>query len=217
MFFAFGYFPTSTAQEPKRDYNREEKDDHSSQQSHHYIYRVVRVPGHLVGLCTKVGCTFVAHHILRPEDGMVQGGNRLVSVQTGQSLHIVSVTVLVEHFPKSLLKAVTVDLTQFEDFSRSPRLQTEQVVKLVKEQWYAQHWYPIVYGLLDSIGSSVSHKHFGLRVAQEVLLGHPVHYQCVVAQRRGTLSDVPPNHLLKSISRMSMYIVLHSHTGDTGG
>ena len=197
MYFAFGYSPTSTAQEPKHDYNREEKDGHSSQQSHHYIYRVVRIPGHPVRLSTKVGCTFVAHHILCPEDGMLQGGNGLVSVQTGQSLHIVSVTVLVEHFPKSLLKGATVDSSQFEDFSRSPLLQTEQVVILVKEQRYAQHWYPVVYGLLDSIGSSVSHKHLGLRVAQEVLLGHPVHYQCVVAQSGGTLSNVPPNHLFE--------------------
>ena len=197
MFFAFGYFPASTAQEPKHDYSREERDGHSSQQSHQYIYRVVRVPGHPVRPGTKVGCAFVAHHILRPEDGVLQGGNELVSVQTGQPLHVVSVTVLVEHFPESLLKGVAVDIAQLEDFPRSPLLQTEQVVKLVKEQRYAQHWYPVVYGLLDSVGSSVGHKQLGLRVAQEVLLGHPVHYQRVVAQSRGTPSNVPPNHLFE--------------------
>ena len=111
MFFDLGRSP-SAAQEPKYDKSREKKEGSCSQQSHQYIYRVVRVPGHLISLRTQVGCTFVAHHVLQPEDGAVHGGNGLVPVQTGQSLNVVSVTVL-EHFLESLLKAVTVNISQF--------------------------------------------------------------------------------------------------------
>ena len=111
-------------------------------------------------------------------------------------MHVLSVAVLMEHFIDNLLKTVAVNVTEINDLCTSSILQTEKVVILVKEQGYAEHRDPVVNGLLDSIGPTVSDEDFGLWVAQEVLLWHPVHYQGVVAQSSRTLSLVPPYHLI---------------------
>lgn len=100
-----------------------------------------------------------------------------------------------KQFVEALLETLAVNLVEFEDLPRSPLLQTEEVVILVEEQRYAQHRNPVVDGLLNSVGSTVSYEDSGLPVAQEVLLWHPLHDHGVVAQCGWTVPDVPPNHL----------------------
>lgn len=118
-------------------------------------------------------------------------------MQTGHPLYVLSVTVLMENFIDTFLKTVSIHITQLDDLASSSLPQTEEVVKLVEEQGYSEHRHPVVNSLLDSIGSTMSDEDFGLWVAQEVLLWHPVHYQGVVAQSRWTLAFVSPYYLIK--------------------
>lgn len=139
----------------------------------------------------------MAHHIFHPEDCQVHGCHWLISVQKRHSLHVLSVAVFVEYFVDNLFKVVCVNITEMNHLPSSSRLQTEKVVILVKEQGYAKHWDSMVNGLLNSIGATVSYEDFGLRVAQKVLLWHPVHYQGIVSQSRWPLPYVPPNNLIR--------------------
>lgn len=102
-----------------------------------------------------------------------------------------------EHLSETFFKIVAVDFAEVNDFSSTSLLKTQKVVVLVEEQGYAEHRDAVVNGLLNSIGSTVSYEDFGLRVAQEILLRHPVHYHGVVAQSRWTWPLVSPYHLSK--------------------
>lgn len=145
----------------------------------------------------------MTNHILHPEHRLIHGGHGLVPVQTGQPLHVVPVVLLVEQLPEALLKAHSIQVTERDDLPRASRLHTEEVVKLVEEQWDSQHWDTMIDCLLDTVRPTMGHKHFGLRVSQEVLLWHPVNDQSVVAQSRGSCTFVPPDHL-KNIEKLHL-------------
>lgn len=91
---------------------------------------------------------------------------------------------------------MAVNFIECDDLPRSSLLQTEEVVILVEEQRYAKHRDPVVYCLLNSVGSTMSYEDSGLPVAQEVFLWHPLHNHGVVAQCGWTVPYVPPYHLI---------------------
>lgn len=59
---------------------------------------MVGIPGQPVGLCSQVSCTFVSHDKLYPEEGGIQWLHRLISVQSGESLHVPRVGGLTQDF-----------------------------------------------------------------------------------------------------------------------
>ena len=71
-------------------------------------------PGQLVGLGPQVSCAFVSHDKLYPEEGAVHRLHGLISVQSGESLHVKCVQRFIQDFFYGLLKRFPIQVRNIE-------------------------------------------------------------------------------------------------------
>lgn len=108
---------------------------------------------------------FVPYDILNPEQSRLQRRNLCVAMESRQTLHVASVRRIVDNFLHDLQKALAGDAGWLHYLRSSSHLKSQSILKLVKQERYANDWHPVVDGLVDSIISTMGYKGSDLRVA----------------------------------------------------